>query len=437
MSNCSLCERKITQCRPLYLNTNICSECLSKIRNNDYIIFTNNSDEILDESDDDCDNLLRKSKNGTIYSSKANDDLFIIDASGKEVKVNEEININVEPKLDFCMDNYKDALLASLYSQLDFLKNELDEKNLLIRTLIIKEADVYNYNDSTRSGSATESNNKRVDGSDGSDLDNEDDFQVISSNGSVSEPFVNPNDESLDDDADTCTDEYFRDLYLQFEDDMKENLINQLKSIREEKHHRYQMERVNDIPQETNEEINNISYQHKGSHDSNPNEKWPPNTILIAGDSMINQMDEQRLSHSVNRSVKVRSFSGANVDQMYYYITPLLKKEPKVIILHVGTNDAVTKTSDTILDDILKLKFHIESQLIGVEVVISCPINRIDNSKARLTIKHVINKIKLIKVTKIMNENISGICLGRKGLHLNLRGNGRLAVNLITLMRKL
>ena len=328
-------------------------------------------------------------------------------------------------------------MIQALYSQLDFLKNELDEKNLLIRTLIIKEADVYNYNDSPHSGSATESNNKRVDGSDGSDLDNEDDFQVISSNGSVSEPFVNPNDELLDDDADTCTDEYLRDLYLQFEDDMKENLINQLKSIREEKHHSYQMERANDIPQETNEEINNIPYQHKGSHNSNPNEKWPPNTILIAGDSMINQMDEQRLSYSVNRSVKVRTFSGANINQMYYYITPLLKKEPKVIILHIGTNDAVTKTSDTILDDILKLKFHIESQLIGVEVVISCPINRIDNSKARLTIKHVINKIKLIKVTKIINENISDICLGRKGLHLNLRGNGRLAVNLITLMRKL
>ena len=143
------------------------------------------------------------------------------------------------------------------------------------------------------------------------------------------------------------------------------------------------------------------------------------------------------LGYSVNRSVKVRTFSGANINQMYYYVTPLLKKEPKVIILHIGTNDAVTKTSDTILDDILKLKFHIESQLIGVEVVISCPINRIDNSKARLTIKHVINKIKLIKVTKIMNENISDICLERKGLHLNLRGNGRLTVNLITLMRKL
>ena len=43
-------------------------------------------------------------------------------------------------------------------------------------------------------------------------------------------------------------------------------------------------------------------------NNSNANEKWPPNTILITGDSMINQMDEKRFSYSVNRNVKVRSF---------------------------------------------------------------------------------------------------------------------------------
>ena len=29
--------------------------------------------------------------------------------------------------------------------KVDFVKNELEEKNILIRTLIIKETDVYNY----------------------------------------------------------------------------------------------------------------------------------------------------------------------------------------------------------------------------------------------------------------------------------------------------
>ena len=90
---------------------------------------------------------------------------------------------------------------------------------------------------------------------------------------------------------------------------------------------------------------------------------------------------------------------------MYFYIALLLKKEPTVIVLHIRTNDAVTKSSDTLLDEIQKLKLHIESQLINVEVIISCPITRIDNSKARLTIKHVIEKLTEIK--HIVNENIS------------------------------
>ena len=31
---------------------------------------------------------------------------------------------------------------------MEFLKSEIEEKNLLIRTLLIKESDVYNYNNS-------------------------------------------------------------------------------------------------------------------------------------------------------------------------------------------------------------------------------------------------------------------------------------------------
>ena len=62
---------------------------------------------------------------------------------------------------------------------------------------------------------------------------------------------------------------------------------------------------------------------------------------------------------------------------------------------------------------------------------------RIDNSKARLTIKHLLSKIKHMKVKYMLNNNISENCLGRKGLHLNPRGTGRLAVNLISLIRKL
>ena len=78
---------------------------------------------------------------------------------------------------------------------------------------------------------------------------------------------------------------------------------------------------------------------------------------------MLNQLDEKRLAYSVKRPVKVRSFSGAMVHDMYNYITPLLKKEPSIILLHIGTNDATRKSSEVILDDIMKLKVLIEEQL--------------------------------------------------------------------------
>ena len=59
--------------------------------------------------------------------------------------MNSDTELELDTKCICNTNDYKDALLASLYSQVKFLKNELDEKNLLIRTLIIKESDVYTY----------------------------------------------------------------------------------------------------------------------------------------------------------------------------------------------------------------------------------------------------------------------------------------------------
>ena len=44
---------------------------------------------------------------------------------------------------------------------------------------------------------------------------------------------------------------------------------------------------------------------------------WPKNTILIAGNSVINETNEKRISANFE-SVKVRCFSGATIDDMYF-----------------------------------------------------------------------------------------------------------------------
>ena len=61
--------------------------------------------------------------------------------------------------------------------------------------------------------------------------------------------------------------------------------------------------------------------------------QWPKDTILIASDSMFNTIDEKRLS-MYGKNVKVRSFKGSTISDMYFYLYPLLQKCPKYLLLH-------------------------------------------------------------------------------------------------------
>ena len=66
---------------------------------------------------------------------------------------------------------------------------------------------------------------------------------------------------------------------------------------------------------------------------------------------MISGICEKQLSSKQN--VKVRFFPGSSIEDMYDYLKPLLKKVPKTIILHVGTNNCVNESFNIVLDKIL------------------------------------------------------------------------------------
>ena len=78
----------------------------------------------------------------------------------------------------------------------------------------------------------------------------------------------------------------------------------------------------------------------------NPSGKraWKRNTLLIVGDSTLNGIQESKMSS--NDSIKVRSFSGAVVNDLYNYLEPLMDKKNSKLILHVGTNDATNKSAE-------------------------------------------------------------------------------------------
>ena len=141
-----------------------------------------------------------------------------------------------------------------------------------------------------------------------------------------------------------------------------------------------------------NDKINNYQTNQQNSDESDQSVyKWPPNTLLITSDSTFNNLDEKRLNKH-NYKTKVRCFPGSTISDMYHYITPLLKKEPDHILLHVGTNDSTSMTSDTIVDELLLLKHFIQGKLPNSVIILSQPTIRHDNAKATLTINRVIEK---------------------------------------------
>ena len=151
---------------------------------------------------------------------------------------------------------------------------------------------------------------------------------------------------------------------------------------------------------------------------------------------MVNGIDEKRLSKK-HGNVKVFHFSGARIEDINQYIIPIIKKQPDYLILHVGTNDATTNTSENILDDLLIIKSNISKQLAtSCRIVLSKPIIRHDNGKANLTIRNVNKHLSALQSECIENDNISSQHLGGKGLHLTPKGKVRLALNSMKQIRK-
>ena len=86
-------------------------------------------------------------------------------------------------------------------------------------------------------------------------------------------------------------------------------------------------------------------------------EAWKKGTVLIVGDSVVSGFRESKMSSRKN--IKVRFFPGARIQDMYYYLIPLLRKRADKIILHVGTNDTPHIKADEMLEEFGELKSFI------------------------------------------------------------------------------
>ena len=67
-------------------------------------------------------------------------------------------------------------------------------------------------------------------------------------------------------------------------------------------------------------------------------------------------------------------------------------------------------------------------------MVLSCPIMRTDNKVANGVINGVRSALGEHN-NIILNDRLDAFCLGKKGLHLNKKGCGKLAANFISEMQ--
>ena len=221
----------------------------------------------------------------------------------------------------------------------------------------------------------------------------------------------------------------------------KNDLQLQLKEVRELKHKQFNdKERSEDHnenytwtpPSEPAKGSKIVNFANLSGNDSNV-VRWKEGTVLITGDSMLNNIDERKI-----KNCKVRAHPGASIEQMYYHLAVHLQKKPSYVILLAGTNNCTADSGEEVFEKLMKLKTFILSRCC-CEVYISTLITRVDNQTAGRVVDEVNKQLLDLNdkgVLKLLNNtNITKFHLGRKGLHLSDRGTGKLITNIVSFVK--
>ena len=184
---------------------------------------------------------------------------------------------------------------------------------------------------------------------------------------------------------------------------LSKNPICSNKSIEEQNHEKYLQYKCTSAKTQDKDEsilsricISETDINDNVTSDNSEDCSWPNGTICIAGDSIVSGLQPDLLSQK--RKIKVKSFSGANVRDMYDNIKPILRLKLEYIILHVGTNDALNLWPEEINKD--------------CKVIIWTPTYCFDNRKAGNTVNELTNMLINLNVPIINDKNISRKHLG-------------------------
>ena len=167
-------------------------------------------------------------------------------------------------------------------------------------------------------------------------------------------------------------------------------------------------------------------------NDSRSNQGNGKPSIFIAGDSMVHDLKGWLMSR--DKAVKVHSFPGASCDDIENFLIPLINRTPDQILLHVGTNDLRSGAPEEVAHRISNLTGVITSR--NIKCAVSSIIRRGDYLATKgEEVNRLLFNILPEHVKLISNSNINENHLNRSQLHLNRRGTGAFAHDIIQFIK--
>ena len=179
----------------------------------------------------------------------------------------------------------------------------------------------------------------------------------------------------------------------------------------------------------TNKKLNaeNPSASEKHNTPIATSKKSKENIDLVIGDSMVKNIDNNKLSKAAKKGTVCHSYSGATVEQIATKFDQHSKEDQSFdkVIIHVGTNDLVRTQPDKVAQNMESLIVKVKSQ--AKQVAASAVVRRYDNKVKPIIISSYNNLLHNLcikhKIAYIDNDCIDNSMLNRSNLHLNKNGD--------------
>ena len=172
---------------------------------------------------------------------------------------------------------------------------------------------------------------------------------------------------------------------------------------------------------------------HTNDKETTQTPQHPRPNVAIVGDSMLKHINPAQLRRRTGSfNIQFRTFPGAKVHNMEYYVKPTLARALDHLILHVSTNDERQSSAQEI-NAISMLGQNIKKELPTMNLAISEVITRNDDPTLNAKIMELNAKLSQVctnnKWKIITHRNISSEHLDPYGLHLSKPGTAKLAQN--------